>query len=151
MDPQWKPILERMRKLCSTAEKSSGEIREKLRNYKLKPEETGEIINLLKNEKYIDDKRFAHAFVRDKFRFNHWGRLKIRQGLLMKGIEKSDAEEALQSIAEEEYRETLQNELKKKAASLHEKDEYKRKAALFRFAASKGFESGLIYEIIGEG
>jgi regulatory protein len=142
-------VLAKMQGLCSRAEKSSGEIRCKLQASELGELEQEWVINRLREDKFIDDDRFAKAFVRDKFGLNGWGRNKIRQALHYKGIDDARILKALEFIDEADYRSYLKKELSKKSASLKESNPYRKKAALFRFAAQKGFESGLIYELIG--
>lgn len=141
-------ILSRMQSLCSKTEKSSGEIRQKLKSSNLLPEETEEIIQSLQNDKFIDDRRFAGFFCRDKFKFNQWGKIKIRQALYSKGISEEICNESLDTINQHEYLDVLDKLLKNKDLKLHEPDIFKRKARLFRFAAQKGFEAEYIYAII---
>lgn len=45
------------------------------------PDEVDETLGRLETESYIDEARYARAFVNDKFRFDHWGRIKIRYAL----------------------------------------------------------------------
>ena len=57
---------------CSSAERCEQDVRQKLVKAELEPEAVSRIINRLRQEKFIDEARFARAFVSDKFRFNHW-------------------------------------------------------------------------------
>jgi regulatory protein len=144
-----KEALVKMQRLCSQTEKSVREISLKLQSLELDAVEQEWVINRLKEDKFIDEVRYTNAFVRDKFQLNGWGRIKIRQALHYKGIEEDIIRKAIEVIDEAAYRNFLKKELKKKSDSLREANPYKKKAALFRFAAQKGFESGLIYELIG--
>ena len=65
-----------------------------LQKYQLKLSEKHKLINKLKKEKYIDHDRYAKAFTNDRFNFIN-GKLKIKQQLLIKGIEEPLIDNAL--------------------------------------------------------
>ena len=132
--------LHRAAALCSTAERCSYDLREKLANWGISHTDTEKIIRRLSDEKFLDDNRFCTAFARDKFRFTGWGRVKIAYALRQKRLPDSSIDEALSSIDEDTYRETLQRLLHDKERTLKDEDNYTRYAKLFRFATSRGFE-----------
>jgi regulatory protein len=103
------------------------------------------IVSHLIKEKYIDQHRFAVAFVRDKYRFNQWGRIKIAQALRMKHVASDAISEALDEIDEEEYEDILTSLLQKKSRSVKANSEYERNGKLIRFAASHGYDMGEIF------
>lgn len=78
--------LERLEALCAKSERCTEEVRRKLYAWRIGPEDIDSIISSLKERRYIDDERFAHAYVRDKWLFSHWGRRKILMGLAAKRI-----------------------------------------------------------------
>jgi regulatory protein len=100
-------------------------------------------------EKYIDDKRYAEAFVRDKYRFNKWGRIKIAQGLRMKGIDSETISNAMETINETEYLSILRDLIKTKRKSIRGKNDYEINGKLARFATGRGFEYGAIRQCLG--
>ena len=136
--------------LCSKYEKSSTGIYQKLLNWGLNQEETVPVLEKLTAEKFIDDERYSRSYVRDKFRFNKWGKVKITYHLRMEKIPGAIIESALEEIEENNYRETLAGLIKEKNKNLQAANPYDRKAKLFRFAQSRGFEAGLIYPVIDE-
>ena len=144
----FKSALSRMQALCSKSEKSSGEIKEKLKKYDLNEEDLERIIELLKEEKFIDDKRYSEFFCRDKFKFNNWGKTKIRQSLRFKGINEETIEESLVQIHEGDYFDLIISLLRDKNRKINDTNIYSRKGKLFRYAASKGFENDLVYKAI---
>ena len=79
--------LMRLEELCARAEHSSGELRRKLYGWRISGTDADDIIESLRRRRFVDDERFARAFVRDKYRFNHWGRLRIRIELRAKGVD----------------------------------------------------------------
>ena len=134
-------MLHRMAAYCSTAERCVQDIQKKLDKAELEPDVCERIISRLLKEKFIDEKRYARAFVNDKFRFNHWGKYKIRCELYRKGVKECDIEEALINLNDDEYDSTLMELLKGKVKSVKAKDDRERYYKLMRFAIGRGFQS----------
>jgi regulatory protein len=141
-------LLNKAATYASRCEHCESEVREKLLDWGATCEETDEIIAYLIEERYIDNQRYANSYVKDKFRFNHWGKYKISMMLRSKNIESEFIEEALNQIDNEEYLEKLQQILKDKLRSLKYSSEYEKKGKLFKFAQSRGFESSAISKVI---
>lgn len=127
--------------LCARQELCASDIRKKLFRWELPQADVEKVVARLISEKFIDDARFAGFFVRDKYRFNKWGKDKIRWQLRLKSINDEVINEALASIPDEEYGSTLLQLLRTKDRQLKQDDSYKRKAALMRYAASRGFKA----------
>ena len=141
-------LLNKAATYASRCEHCESEVREKLLIWGGTSEETDEIIAYLIEERYIDNQRYANSYAKDKFRFNHWGKYKISIMLRSKDIDSKIIEEALGQIDEEEYLEKLQQILRDKLRSLKYSSEYEKKGKLFKFAQSRGFESGAISKVI---
>lgn len=137
-------ILYKLAARCSTSEQCLSDVEAKLKRYDLSEEERTRILQHLVEEKYIDDKRYAEAFVRDKYRFNKWGRVKIAQGLRMKGIDNGTVNEAMEVIDEAEYLHILRELIKAKRKSIRGKSDYEVNGKLIRFAIGRGFEFAAI-------
>jgi regulatory protein len=137
-------ILYKLAARCSTSEQCLSDVEAKLKRYDLSEEERTRILQHLVEEKYIDDKRYAEAFVRDKYRFNKWGRIKIAQGLRMKGIDNGTVNEAMGVIDETEYLHILRELIKAKRKSTRGKSDYEVNGKLIRFAIGRGFEFAAI-------
>lgn len=144
----YEQALARAAALCSGSEHCSSEIRKKLLLWGLSPTQTEKAISYLIDEKYIDNKRFCRAYCLDKFRYNHWGRIKITQMLRMLEMDTSDINEGLEAIPEEEYQEVLQHILEQKNKQLKDSDPYIRKGKLVRHALSRGFETDLTIDLL---
>lgn len=142
----YEQALSRAAALCSGSEHCSSEIRKKLLLWGLSPTQVEKAIGFLIDEKYIDSKRFCRAYCLDKFRYNHWGRIKISQMLRMLELDSSDINEGLDAIPEEEYQEVLQHVVEQKNKQLKDSDPYIRKGKLVRHALSRGFETHLIID-----
>lgn len=133
---------------CSKAERCSGDVLIKLGKYKLDEASTKRLLESLRKENYLNDLRYAKAYTMDQFRFGRWGRIKIRYMLRRKGLAEADIQEALEQIPDDEYLDLLKaliNEKQKHYAGL---EAYEKKAKLFRFVYSKGFEPDLINQCL---
>ena len=140
--------LARAAALCSRSEHAEYDIRRKLNEWGITFASANDIIYRLISEKYIDEQRYATAFVRDKYRFDGWGRMKIVFALKSKHISDDAIENALTEIDEEEYAQALEKALRSKLRSLSGKSDLQKKASLVRFAASRGYEASLTYRIM---
>lgn len=133
--------LSRAMSLCSKTEYSEADIRGKLKFWGVDSVDIDAIIEQLQKEKFIDDLRYAIAYVRDKVRINRWGRVKIQYMLSMARIKHSVIDQALNEIDEEAYAELLKELLVKKARELkNESDPHHKKQKLVKFAQGRGFE-----------
>lgn len=133
---------------CAYQERSQQEVRDKLHSWGLYSNEVENVISELILTNFINEERFAMAYVSGKFKINRWGKIKITQGLKVKGISPKLMSDALNSIDMEEYLMELALLLEKKATVLSEKDTYKRKIKLANFALSRGFETHFIFDIL---
>jgi regulatory protein len=146
----YRQALNKAAALCSRKEYCTSDIRKKLVNWELSEEEVTKALEWLVNEKFVDDKRYSGYYVRDKFRFNGWGRIKIRYQLRAKQIASPFIDQALEQINNEEYSEKLAELLHSKNRSIKKKDLWQKKAALARFAQSRGFEPDLVFQKIDQ-
>ena len=143
---EYKEALNKAAALCSAAERCEWDVREKLRAWEMSNGEADKVIAQLRKENFLNESRFAAFFVKDKFRFNKWGRIKIAYALKMKHIGSDAIQAAMQVIDDEEYVAMLRETLQSKQKGLKYRDECDRRAKLVRFAQSRGFE----YEVIME-
>ena len=144
-------ILDKMAKYCAYQERSVKEVTDKLKTFEISEKDREEIINYLIDNKFVNDERFAHAFVRGKINQSGWGANKIRFHLLQKGIAKELIDEALQSFDEEAYRQRLVEVLKAKAKTVKAANDFERNRKLAAYAIQKGFEAPLVWEVIRKG
>lgn len=129
---------------CTLCERCISEVKTKLDAWGTPYGSQQTIIDKLIDEKFIDEKRYCSAFVNDKLRFNHWGRIKIQAKLREKKLPRELITEALENIDEEEYNNILRTLLANKSKELKTDEEYKKREKLLRFAASRGFEPAQI-------
>ena len=136
--------------LCVTGEHCMQEMREKMIRWGIDDEVQQRILNHLVENRFIDEERYARAFVKDKAKYNKWGRRKIEQALWAKRIPQETIREALDEVDGEEYVETLRRLLKQKKASLSNRttDQYTLNRQLLRFALGRGFTYDIIRQCI---
>ena len=134
----------RLTALCAKAEHCSGEMAEKLRQWGFDEGVQARIIRYLVDERYVDDERYCRYFVRDKLRYNGWGRRKIEQALYGKHADREIYEPILDAVSDEEYLEVLRPLIRQKAKSIKAKDDYEFAANLIRFAMGRGFDYELL-------
>lgn len=139
-----------MASLCSRSEHCSFDIRSKIVTKGLEADAAEEILAKLIEDKFIDDERYIRSYISDKFRFNRWGRVKMRHYLRMKNLPDHLIEAGLNEIEMEKYKETLLKTLKEKARSVKTKDKYEKMGQIIRFAQNRGFEPELIHRYLNE-
>ena len=142
--------LQRAAALCCQSEHSVADITEKLLRWGVSREDSDRIIDRLIDEKYIDESRYALAYVRDKVRFSHWGRVKIKSMLRMLRVSEQDISNAFDSFDEDEYLGVLENVIESKRRTLPEAESYASRVKLIRFALQRGFEMHEITKFISE-
>lgn len=141
-------ILEKMVKYCAYQERCMKDVKDKLEAIDMPQEDRIVILRTLFSEGFVDDERFANAFVRGKINQNGWGLNKIRYQLIQKEIDKEIIKEALGQIDEKKYRQRLIEVLKAKAKTIKAENDYEKKRKLAAYAMQKGFEASLVWEVL---
>lgn len=144
-------VLDKMAKYCAYQERCVKDVAEKLKTFELTQKEKDEILDYLIDNRFVNNTRFAQAFVKGKINQSGWGLNKIRFHLMQKGIDKEIIDEALQTYDEEAYRQRLIDVLKIKAKTVKAENDFERNRKLAAYAMQKGFEANLVWEVIKEG
>ena len=134
--------------LCAQAEHCQQEMRDKMKRWDIDPAVQDRIITRLVKERYVDDERYARAFVKDKIRYNKWGRRKVQQGLWLKHIDADIQERVLSEVDDSEYLSVLRPLLKQKAKGIRAENDYERNQKLVRFALGRGFTFDIIRQCL---
>lgn len=134
--------------LCARSEHCQQEMLDKMRQWGVSDEDQAKVMARLIKEKYVDDERFAHAFVYDKIRYSKWGRRKVEQALWMKRIDEHISKSILDEVDDEEYLQILRPLLKRKSKSVTGRNEYERTMKLIKFALGRGFTMDIIKQCI---
>lgn len=146
-DPQ--KVADRLRGLCSRREYCRSDVMKKaVAALDGDQSEAARIVDILVEERYVDDLRYASAFARDKSSISGWGSVKISHMLSAKGISRDIIKEALEEIDEEKASSRLDKLLQSKARSL--KDDPQAKLKLLRFALGRGYGYDEVKNIVDE-
>ena len=141
-------LLHKAASFCSISEHCVSEVEDKLTAWGVSTEDKQKIIDRLISEDFINEKRFSTFFVKDKFRFNKWGKMKISYALKAKGLNKEVISDAMNTIDDGEYEEMLTSLLKTKLVGLKYEFDYEKQGKLFRFAQGRGFENNVIDRVL---
>ena len=143
-----KQALAKAESFCVYQERSQKEVRYKLVEWGMRGDELEEIITDLIINNFLNEERFAKSYASGKFNIKHWGRVKIKQGLKLKGVPDKILQKAIYSIDEDDYLQTIEKLAVKKAENLVENDAFKRKNKLMSYLQAKGFETDLILLVL---
>lgn len=145
-----KVAIERLKKFCSIQDRCQQDVVNKMKNWGLSQNSQDHILEILIQENYIDELRYAKSFCKGKFNIKKWGKNKIKYELKNKNISKNCIAEGLNEIDDYSYLNTLEKIYKKKKDNTIEKNIYVKNNKIARFLISKGFESNLVWGKIKE-
>jgi regulatory protein len=135
----------KMARFCSYRERAPEEVRMKLAEYNLNEGDMEQIMKVLIEQDFVNERRFARAYANGKLRINKWGKLKIKQGLEHFKVDPDRIEEALHKLPQDQYQTTLIKHIEKKLGSLKDTDPFVRNHKAAQFVISKGFEPELVW------
>ena len=142
--------LASLMRLCARAERSSGDALRLMQNWGVAKDEQYRVLQRLQRERFIDDKRYAEAFVREKCNLSAWGRYKIQSALKRKGIAGDIIAEALVALNTTDNKKRLQERLQTKIKHIKYDTPYQLKTKLIRYALSLGFEMDEVIDCVNE-
>ena len=133
--------LQSLMRMCARSERSSGDALRLMKRWGVADDEARKVLTRLQAERFIDDRRFAEAFVRDKLNLSGWGAYKIKISLRAKGVAREIIEEVVsQMIETTDMKERLEEIMQRKLRTLKYSSTYEAKTKLIRFAASRGYD-----------
>lgn len=133
--------LQSLMRECARSERSSGDALRLMKRWGVSDEDAQKVLARLLAERFIDDRRYAEAFVRDKLNLSGWGAYKIKSALRAKGVSKEIIDEvAAQMIEAADMRERLEEIMVRRLRTLKYSSPYDAKTKLIRFAASRGYD-----------
>lgn len=134
--------------LCAQAEHCQYEMLEKMRRWELPEEAQARVMAKLIKERFVDDERYTQAFVKDKIRYNKWGRRKVEQALWQKRIDEDIRKRVLDDVDDNEYLNVLRPLLKQKRKTIKANNDYELNQKLMRFALGRGFTFDIIRQCV---
>ena len=144
--------LESLMYSCAKSERCISDIRRSLYRWRMNKEDYDPIIERLVREKFVDEERYARAYVREKMNCSGWGRRRIGLGLRAKGIPKETIEEALRQIEPERQTEKLELLLYRRL--LRERDKakstYELRTRLLRWGVGRGYDFSEVQQVLAQ-
>ncbi len=139
-------ILEKIRSYCAYQERCQWEVSRKLYELGADKETADEIIASLVKDQFLNEERFAITAAHGKWKMQSWGKIKIKQWLVARGISLNLIATALNAINQEEYLDGLKKlslkQFEKVKGSVMEKLKISQKLK------NKGYEPELIRECL---
>lgn len=133
--------LQSLMRMCARSERSSGDALRLMKRWGVADADARKVLVQLQTERFIDDSRYAEAFVRDKLNLSGWGAYKIKVGLRAKGVSKEIIDEVVAPmIAATDMSERLEEMMRRRLRTLKYSNSYDAKTKLIRFAASRGYD-----------
>ena len=140
--------LQQLMERCAKAELCILDAQRLMQRWQIPIEERQSVIDTLIKDRFIDEERYAQAFVRDKLNFSRWGARKISEALYLKRIPAGIIKQAMEQVQEVRMSDRLETDLRRKNNSLKDEDPYKRKEKLLRFGVSRGYDYKTVMETI---
>ena len=138
--------LAALMRLCARAEKSQEDARRLMRGWGLAERDAEGVLAKLVRDRFIDDARYAGAFVREKLRLSGWGEYKIRTALQRKRIDRALIDAALAEADRSGMDERLRRQLERKARTAKYSTQYELKTKLIRYGLSLGYDYETVVE-----
>lgn len=135
---------------CAYQERCQQEVRYKLNEWGLYGDEVEEVIVALISDNFLNEERFAMAYVSGKFRIKKWGRVRLKRELKSRKISEYCIKKALAQISPDEYETTIKELIEKKKKDINDKMPFMRKHKMMKYIVSKGFEHDIVQSILDE-
>ena len=134
--------------LCAQAEHCQWDMTQRMQRWQLDAGAQARVMQRLVEERYVNDERYARAFVKDKVRYNHWGRRKVEQALWQKHIADDIRQQVLDEVDDDVYVDVLRPLLEQKRRSTRAANDYEMNQKLTRFALGRGFTFDVIRQCL---
>ncbi len=135
-------LTKKIQSWCSIQERSGNEVIAKLLTLGIEEDDISYVVEVLKEEDFLNEQRFARQYAGGKFRLKEWGKEKIKLGLQHHGLDDKLIYYALEEeISQEDYLRVI--------TRLIEKDQGRKTSDdILRHIVSKGFEIEIVSEIM---
>ena len=132
--------LQSLMRLCARAEKSSGDALRLMRGWGVAEAEREGVLNKLIEQRFIDDRRYAEAYIREKSNLAGWGARKIAFQLRQKGIDKEIISTSLATLDSDAQLQQLTAKLERKIRTIKAANNYELRGKLLRYGMGLGFD-----------
>lgn len=148
LEQNFELALSKAMRFCAYQERCVKEVKQKLKKINVSNTDSDKILEILIEDNYLNQKRFALSFVSGKFRIKKWGKNKIKNELFKKDIEKEIIELAISEIDIKEYKKCMQQLFQEKLKTIKGENDFIKKNKVANYLLSKGYESELIYDLL---
>lgn len=132
--------LQSLMRLCSRAEKSTGDAYRLMRTWGVPEAEQKDVVDRLVAQRFIDNRRYAEAYTREKSQLAGWGARKIAMQLRIKGVERDIIAETIASLDTDTQTDKLLEKLQRKLRTTKAANDYELRGKLLRYALSLGYD-----------
>lgn len=141
--------LQSLMRLAARSEKSTGDALRLMRTWGVPEAEQRGVLEKLIADRYIDNRRYAEAYAREKSRLAGWGERKIAMQLRMKGVERETISAVLAEVLQDDsMAERLQEKLEKKLRTVKAANDYELRGKLLRYALGLGYDYDMAAEAV---
>ena len=141
--------LQSLMRLCARSEKSTGDALRLMRTWGVPEAEQRGVLNKLLADRYIDNRRYAEAYTREKSQLSGWGERKIAMQLRLKGVERETISAVLAELMEDDsMAERLREKLQRKLRSTKAANDYELRGKLLRYALGLGYDYDMAAEVV---
>lgn len=140
--------LQSLMHLCARGERSTGDALRLMRTWGVPEGERTAVVEKLVAQRYIDNRRYAEAYTREKSNLAGWGPKKIALQLRIKGIESHIIAETLRMLDDETRRTHLDERLRRKLRTTKAATSYELRGKLLRYALSLGYDYDMSHSAV---
>ena len=140
-----------LERYCAYQDRCHQEVRKKLVEMRMIPDAIDVIIGHLIEHDFLNEERFAKAFVRGKFNHKSWGKQRLVRELKLRKLSAYTIKMGLLEITDEDYEKVFDALSRKRIQQLSsEKDKYKKRKKLADYLLYRGWEGDLVYQKVKE-
>jgi regulatory protein len=143
-----KEAFQKLSALCARGEHCQHDMLEKMRQWGMDEEEQARVMQRLVAGRFVDDERYARAFIHDKIEYNQWGRRKVEQALWQKHIDAGLSKSLLDEVDDDTYVGILKPLLRQKQRTVTGRSDYERSMKLIKWAVGRGFTMDIIRQCL---
>lgn len=141
--------LQSLMRLAARSEKSTGDALRLMRTWGVPEAEQRGVLDKLIADRYIDNRRYAEAYTREKSQLAGWGERKIAMQLRLKGVERETISAVLAELmVDDSMAERLHEKLTKKLRTVKAANDYELRGKLLRYALGLGYDYDMAAEAV---
>ena len=141
-------IRQKLEKYCAYQERSHLQVFRKCKEYGLSDTDSNEILVELIRSNFLNEERFAEAYVRGKFKIMHWGENKIVQGLKQAGVSDALITKSLKQLEFVDQETAILKLAQKKWNQLKSGSDFEKKQKVYRYLISKGYSFQQVQTVV---